>query len=238
VRGTRLQDAQYTIGKETKDVRKSELSRVRCKRFDLVCRPRRRFGKGQAPTSFTREPLEPVRGESVWDFRRRCLAWLGFETYEDYRNSSLWAAIRNRVHAHASHRCRYCHAPSAVVHHRRYTASGLQGTNDLWLVALCNDCHEKQHERGWDTIRDAGGETPSSHVKQLPCKRNQNTEEKAQRKAIRKAKRAAIKQFQCAKCFSLMKKGTLEGELCPRCRGYAKPKKTSGKKQATGEHHW
>ena len=206
----------------------------------------------QEPVVLEEERPEPIDGESEWDFRHRCLAWLGFGNYESYLESKLWKSIRYRVMRNSGGICSYCKKPVQVVHHRRYTARGLQGTSDKWLVALCHECHEKQH-RGWKRIEDSGIEIQVRKVKQLSCftapddhirrsrlDRKLKLEHKS-RKTIRQRRREKIRQFQCAGCKNMLRKGCQQGEYCTSCRpGLAihLPRVNGRLRGITGEHHF
>ena len=175
------------------------------------------------PVVLEEERPEPIDGESEWDFRHRCLAWLGFGNYESYLESKLWKSIRYRVMRNSGGICTYCKKPVQVVHHRRYTARGLQGTSDKWLVALCHECHEKQH-RGWKRIEDSELEI---QVRRQP-----------QRFTTRKRGKIKIRQFRCAKCNNMLKLGIGPGGLCRRCRPAPVKEPIKPKKIASGEHHF
>ena len=148
-------------------------------------------------TYYVKQP-KPTDGENEWDFRRRCLEWLGFKTYEDYLESDLWKEIRLRVMKKSRWHCASCGLAAKVVHHQRYTSRGLKGTSDKWLLALCHECHSKQHERGWGTI----GVTKA--VKRVSPNR--------------KERRAKLTQALCMVCRCLMKKGLPWGSVHPKCR--------------------
>lgn len=69
-------------------------------------------------------------------------AW--FDEYAVYLASGEWAEKRRKVFARAKGICEGCgDAPATQVHHLTYAH---MGNEFLWeLVAICNDCHEREH---------------------------------------------------------------------------------------------
>jgi len=94
-----------------------------------------------------RRTMSGVRSRND-DFRKRYLIvrTMGFPSYAAYLSSDLWARIRRRVLSGGGIKCAMCRGKSSCVHHERYTAANLSGTDYLWLVPICDDCHRKRHD--------------------------------------------------------------------------------------------
>lgn len=70
---------------------------------------------------------------------------LEFQDYEDYLRSPLWRKIRRRVLRRDNNACRRCEGAADRVHHRKYTKAVLEGSDDDYLVSVCEGCHESIH---------------------------------------------------------------------------------------------
>jgi len=88
-----------------------------------------------------------------WVERSRALRTMGFVDYPSYLASALWKEIRARILLRAHGKCERCNAEAAVaVHHRSYRITVLRGFDDEQLVAICNDCHEREHGINQSTV--------------------------------------------------------------------------------------
>jgi hypothetical protein len=81
------------------------------------------------------------------------LAMLGFETYGDYLQSSLWEWIKELLlEEPGANRCAACNSPTGLVwHHRYYTPAVLVGNfsnSPPVIVRLCGECHRAIHTDG------------------------------------------------------------------------------------------
>lgn len=78
--------------------------------------------------------------------RQDSLDKLGFDDYESYLASNLWASIRKRIFARAGNTCECCgEGKPANIHHWSYSVATLQGEKPQHLEAVCRVCHEKFH---------------------------------------------------------------------------------------------
>lgn len=76
--------------------------------------------------------------------RLRLLAELGFATYDEYLDSSMWAEARlNWQLAGMPEQCLICARGDYNLHHRSYTLLGAEPPGHL--VALCEDHHYEVH---------------------------------------------------------------------------------------------
>lgn len=77
------------------------------------------------------------------------LRLIGFESYEEYLSSDLWAFIRSRVLASIEDRCECCHSTIGLcLHHRSYSMPVLVGNFSnvhRHIVRLCVECHRAVH---------------------------------------------------------------------------------------------
>lgn len=73
------------------------------------------------------------------------LTKLGFDTYEDYLQSSLWRNIRAEIFHRDKLKCRVCGNRAKLVHHQRYDIGTMQGKQNQNLVSMCHRCHEQAH---------------------------------------------------------------------------------------------
>lgn len=75
--------------------------------------------------------------------RDRRAAWL--EWYQSYLASPAWARMRRRVLSRDQGMCQWCHAPATEIHHFTYERVGYETPEDL--IALCRECHQREHGR-------------------------------------------------------------------------------------------
>jgi hypothetical protein len=85
-------------------------------------------------------------------YRDDNLRALGFDSYDAYLRSPLWASIRIRVLERCGTRCEVCSKKMAAqVHHRAYDPATLRGDSIDALTATCFGCHikaERRYKRG------------------------------------------------------------------------------------------
>lgn len=88
----------------------------------------------------------------VYRERKRVLLSMGFDSYKDYLESSLWATIRKRFLA--THKtCLGCGGEATQVHHKSYTKKVLSGRGKGHLYAVCRSCHERIEFRDRDGMK-------------------------------------------------------------------------------------
>lgn len=73
------------------------------------------------------------------------------QEYQEYLKSERWATLREAVFERADYRCQLCDAEAvgSVVlhcHHRSYADVG-HGHEICDLIALCETCHSKHHDK-------------------------------------------------------------------------------------------
>ncbi len=78
--------------------------------------------------------------------RETSLEKIGFDDYESYLASRLYAGIRKRIFGRANGICEACCERKAVnIHHWSYSVATLLGKKPEHLEAVCRECHEKFH---------------------------------------------------------------------------------------------
>ena len=88
------------------------------------------------------------RGE-VWHYLLKSLGG----AYENYLESPAWKVKRDAVMKRDGYQC-VCGAEATEVHHKTYHNIGKEPSSDL--VALCKECHEREHPKGkvyWDKFK-------------------------------------------------------------------------------------
>lgn len=75
--------------------------------------------------------------------RNATLLTMGFKSYREYLESSLWATIRERVYRKCGRQCTLCEYQAEVLHHIGYSKETLLGSDLKSIVPLCRSCHEK-----------------------------------------------------------------------------------------------
>lgn len=65
---------------------------------------------------------------------------LGFLSYKEYLNSSLWKSIRNKI---LPSKCILCPKRANQIHHYDYTYENLTGESLKHLYPVCGNCHKK-----------------------------------------------------------------------------------------------
>jgi 5-methylcytosine-specific restriction endonuclease McrA len=65
--------------------------------------------------------------------------------YSEYIKSDAWIKKRSWVLVFWDHRCALCYREANHVHHRTYDRLGDEKITDL--ILLCEDCHNKYHNR-------------------------------------------------------------------------------------------
>jgi hypothetical protein len=75
--------------------------------------------------------------------RSKALRAIGFDSYEKYLASELWAGIRAKAIARHGAACILCRSGARLeLHHNRYDVDTLLGASLRFVVPLCSDCHE------------------------------------------------------------------------------------------------
>ena len=70
---------------------------------------------------------------------------LGFNSYKEFLNSTLWKEKRQWIIEQAKFKCERCGCfENLQVHHLNYINVGNEGKEDV--IVLCKDCHKKEHE--------------------------------------------------------------------------------------------
>jgi len=69
------------------------------------------------------------------------LKTLGFSDYRGYLNSKLWRKIREQVFCLKGRICFLCGNSADQVHHRKYLATSLNGSNSHCMEPCCTKCH-------------------------------------------------------------------------------------------------
>ena len=82
--------------------------------------------------------------ETAYVERDRILAAHGFESYEAYLKSPVWAEKRRLVLLDGNRKCIGCHTRAGLqVHHKTYTLENLIWDSRVGMVVVCWRCHEK-----------------------------------------------------------------------------------------------
>lgn len=76
-------------------------------------------------------------------------------SYSDFLKTEYWKGIRHYKLYNANYKCALCNSKEKLnVHHKTYEHHGLEHIKkyaDEDLIVLCNDCHEKFHDKLYDT---------------------------------------------------------------------------------------
>jgi len=75
--------------------------------------------------------------------RNIVLKELGYNSYAEYLESSLWATVRRKGWAQHGNDCKLCGEKANVLHHLSYSKAVLVGDKIGELVPLCDLCHTK-----------------------------------------------------------------------------------------------
>jgi hypothetical protein len=122
-----------------------------------------------------------------YEQRNMVLSRMGFNTYADYLNSSLWRAIRNRALKQAKGKCALCGEDASEVHHTSYSEDVMRGKDQSGVTCLCHTCHdlaefdgERKTNQGEANNRlllfSTGRKTPPKAPPSLPPNRNISTQ--------------------------------------------------------------
>lgn len=65
---------------------------------------------------------------------------------EEYLQSDDWKRKRYVVLKRDNWTCVHCGRRATQVHHKQYARRNIGKEPIEWLVSVCKDCHEKQHE--------------------------------------------------------------------------------------------
>lgn len=86
---------------------------------------------------------EPLAGRlREYECRDARLRILGYESYEDYRNSGLWEDIRT-AQLEDQPECAGCDGSANEVHHSGYSLATLNGDTSDQLHSVCRSCHQE-----------------------------------------------------------------------------------------------
>ena len=66
---------------------------------------------------------------------------------EDYLQSDDWKRKRYVVLKRDNWTCVHCGQRATQVHHKRYARRNIGKEPIEWLVSVCKDCHENEHEK-------------------------------------------------------------------------------------------
>lgn len=75
--------------------------------------------------------------------RNRTVREIGFNSYEEYLASDLWASIRQKTFQVKGDDCYLCEGKANHVHHVGYGRAAMIGENLSPLIPLCKICHYK-----------------------------------------------------------------------------------------------
>ncbi len=71
---------------------------------------------------------------------------MGFTSYESYLKSPTWHHIKQRVYEQKGRDCIRCkQVPATQIHHIRYDEDTMRGKTLNYLIPICKECHEKEH---------------------------------------------------------------------------------------------
>lgn len=126
-------------------------------RSKSICKSCRRIKAKQVGSSrFDTKSRTP--GPAYSD-RNRLVVELGYENYNDYLSSPLWAGIRTRVLAHLNPICRLCGKAGKQIHHLNYSRDTLLGKKLDGMIVLCYRCHRKCEYKGGNVKRSLADTT-------------------------------------------------------------------------------
>ena len=87
------------------------------------------------------------RGKRQRYGHRAVLRILGYNSYTEYLNGSIWSTIRQHVLTKHPD-CYACSKTATQVHHTTYSPAVLSGESHRGLLSLCWSCHELAHRSG------------------------------------------------------------------------------------------
>ena len=105
--------------------------------------------------------------------RDATLARLGYESYQSYLGSQLWASIKAKAIRKSKGRCSRCRSMKGIqVHHRAYDEKTLIGDDLRSLSVVCGRCHliaesPQQARHGMDRLSEASHYIMTSRPRQL-----------------------------------------------------------------------
>lgn len=68
--------------------------------------------------------------------------------YYDFLKTQYWKVIANKKRLQNNFKCELCSSEEKIVaHHKNYDIHGYEHINLKELIALCNDCHSKFHDK-------------------------------------------------------------------------------------------
>jgi hypothetical protein len=87
--------------------------------------------------------------DKIYGKRKSALRRLGFNSYDSYLKSKLWASIKIRLNRkHNNKKCRFCSNPRYAYHHLKYNYPILKGKASAlkWIIPTCKKCHSLIHK--------------------------------------------------------------------------------------------
>jgi 5-methylcytosine-specific restriction endonuclease McrA len=66
---------------------------------------------------------------------------------DDYLKSDDWKRKRALVLKRDGYKCVYCGSRATQVHHKKYAPQNIGREPIDWLVAVCEPCHRKRHDK-------------------------------------------------------------------------------------------
>lgn len=77
---------------------------------------------------------------------------LGYESYSDYLNSTVWKEKALAIKKHMGEKCEICFSKESLeVHHITYNNITNESLKDL--VVLCKSCHEEAHKSNNENVK-------------------------------------------------------------------------------------
>ena len=65
---------------------------------------------------------------------------------EEYLQSTDWKKKREMVMRRDKWKCVLCGQKATEIHHKRYARKNIGKEPIEWLIAVCKECHEKEHQ--------------------------------------------------------------------------------------------
>lgn len=134
-------------------------------------------------------------------YRDDNLRAIGFDSYDAYLRSPLWADIRIRVLERCGAKCEACRKRMAAqVHHRAYDPATLRGDHIDALTATCFRCHNRAENKQKPYYQGEAGQRGYQRLQRA----NDTVLRKARKAAKREAK--ARERAVCAATPRLVKR--------------------------------
>lgn len=102
-----------------------------------------RTGRNKNSTTHVKiNPPRSPKSKHGYTVRNENLRCLGFRSYGEYINSSMWLLIRGLVFEANGTKCVSCDAKATQIHHSSYDLRTLTGADLTHLHPVCGKCHE------------------------------------------------------------------------------------------------